>query len=99
MLVNQRRLMCPGLRTVGANHAAYPKGRNWSKPTLHVLDALTAIGVPAAVQSAVFWPLIAGSVVATELAAAVSMASAKLVPAGALTAALVAVPLAVSMGK
>ena len=44
MLVNQRRLMCPGLRTAGANHAAYPKGRNWSKPTLHVLDALTARG-------------------------------------------------------
>ena len=42
-----------------------------------------------AVQSSVFWPLIAGSVVLTELASAVA---AKLAP-GALTLALVAAPL------
>ena len=42
------------------------------------------VGVPDAVQSSVFWPLIAGSVVATELASAVSM---KMAPAGALVAA------------
>ena len=57
-----------------------------------LLDALTAVGVPDAVQSSLFWPLIAGSVVATELASAVAT---KIAPLGALTAAvLMAAPLA-----
>ena len=59
-----------------------------------LLDALKAAGVPDAVQSSLFWPLIAGSVVATELAAAVGLAAAK---TGALTAALVAAPLALKV--
>lgn len=59
-----------------------------------LLDALQALGVPEPVQSSLFWPLIAGSVVLTELAAAVGVAAAKLAPAGAVAAALVAAPLA-----
>lgn len=59
-----------------------------------LLDALKAVGVPDAVQSSLFWPLIAGSVVVTELASAVGMQVAKAMPAGALTVALVAAPLA-----
>ena len=55
-----------------------------------LLDALKAVGVPDAVQSALLWPLIAGSVVGTELVAAVAKT-------GTLTAALVAAPLAVKM--
>ena len=63
-----------------------------------LLDALKAAGVPDAIQSSLFWPLIAGSVVATELASAVGMAAAKAVPSGgALAAALVAAPLAVKV--
>ena len=54
------------------------------------LDALTAVGVPDTIQSSLFWPLIAGSVVVTELSAAVGLAAAKTVSAGALAAALVA---------
>ena len=55
------------------------------------------VGVPDAAQSTLFWPLIAGSVAATELVSAVGMAAAKLVPTGTLTAALVAAPLAIKM--
>ena len=62
-----------------------------------LLDALTAVGVPDAVQSSLFWPLIAGSVVATELVSAVAVAAAKTVPAGVLTAALAAAPLAIKV--
>ena len=57
-----------------------------------LLDALKAAGVPDAVQSSVFWPLIAGSVVATELAAAVGMAVAKMP-----LLSLVAAPLTMTM--
>ena len=62
-----------------------------------LLDALKAAGVPDAIQSSLFWPLIAGSVVATELASAVGMAAAKAVPTGALAATLMAAPLAVKV--
>ena len=68
-----------------------------------LLDALTYVGVPDAVQSALFWPLIAGSVVVTELAAAVGMAAVgmaaanKMVPAGGALTLVVAAPLAVKM--
>ena len=60
-----------------------------------LLDALTAVGVPDTVQSAAFWPLIAGSVILTELASAVGAAAVKVVaPAsGALTVAIAAAPL------
>ena len=37
-----------------------------------LLDALTAVGVPDAAQSAAFWPLIAASVMVTELASALA---------------------------
>ena len=60
-----------------------------------LLDALKAVGVPDAVQSAVFWPLVAGTVVATELACAASVAATK-VPLGA---ALLAAPLAFKMAS
>ena len=67
-----------------------------------LLDALKAVGVPDAVQSAVFWPLVAGTVVATELACAVGAAAAK-VPLGAALAAaplaLAAAPLALKMAS
>jgi len=53
-----------------------------------LLDALTAVGVPGAVQKSVFWPLIVVTTAATELAVALGMAAPKvLVPA------LVAVPM------
>jgi len=61
-----------------------------------MLDALQAVGVPDAMQSAVFWPLIAGSVMLTELASAVA---AKLAPisSGVLTTAgLIVAPLLVA---
>ena len=53
--------------------------------------------MPDALQSSLFWPLIAGSVIATEAVLAVGMAASKLLlPAGgALTAAAVAMPLVV----
>jgi len=60
-----------------------------------LLDALKAAGVPDAVQSSVFWPLIAGSVVATELASAIGMTAAAKLP----TLALLAAPLAFKMVK
>ena len=64
-----------------------------------LLDALTAAGVPDALQSSLFWPLIAGSVAATELTSAIGLAAAKMAPPTTATAlsfvALVAAPLAV----
>ncbi len=59
-----------------------------------LLDALTAVGVPDAVQSAALWPLIAGSVMLTELASAIGAAVAS---SGTLSAAIAAAPLAVML--
>ena len=53
-----------------------------------ILDVLDAIGVSDAVQSSIFWPLIAGSVVATELASAVGIAMVKMTTIGVCTAVL-----------
>jgi len=66
-----------------------------------LLDALTAFGVPESVQSALFWPLIAGSVTITELALAFGMAAAtKMAPAsGGALAAFVAAPLVVKLAS
>ena len=58
-----------------------------------LLDALTAVGVPDHLQSSIFWPLIAGSVVATELASAIGLGASKMLSAGAMLA-LVASPMA-----
>ena len=66
-----------------------------------LLDALNAAGVPDAIQSFAFWPLIVGSVIATELASAVGMAAAKATPTKAIptgAVALVAALLAVKGG-
>ena len=71
-------------------------------PLFWLLHGLQAAGVPDTVQSAIFWPAIAGSVVATEIASAVGKAIGKAVgkmlPAGALTA-LVAAPLAIKVAS
>ena len=64
--------------------------RVWTPPT----SIFRLAELPDELQSLYFWPLIAGSVAATELASAIGLAAAKMAPALGV-AALVAAPLAV----